>query len=712
MKTLVHSRFVLLSILLAGLLGTALAVAALLDEDAATEDLFNRDIYEFHMASRVTTEVELVEDYEYRQASYMPLLLPDRDETLVLGGGVVPVPDWSAFSETFTAGLVPVERDGITYWPVSVIEDVGTNPRRRLILNVRDEVIAELPVPKDYKPAWWLKETRPDLYETELTAELAEYQRQLEAVFDGRRLIVEYDLIDHENLVKLVWRQSIEALLQAEQGGEGGGMMMSMGATSYSNIQFVAIARAPAKDGVVMAIGYPEQMTNVDVCIFAAINLVDPDWELIAVTNTPATTNRVEYHDTDATNHVVRFYRAACFAGTLHPQAGDFETGKVGRVMISTLHDDHYYTATDTSTADEPAQTEDGKVTITAHLPKFCAGKAVYFRVVTPDPDDLSPYEPDTNGGDNRDTTVGAGALSAGSDTAALITINGEEVAAAEVELTITDQYAGDNYQVEYSLESDFAHIFDRTVVMVAWKRIYIEEDRMYRKGADLASDFSPDTNALPDSVTVVSRSYGGGLDLSIGDEVLVFDADCPEGEEATVTNIVDTTLYLDVDLTNAYDAGYGTGDKGAAVAVPDVNGDEVVDVFDANTAFLTNAYGSDATVNDNTLIRVRALNVMTRVAIINDCCSELLPVFSIALHDASPQVRMAAVVAVGRTCVHVSKKGKGSELAGAVDQLVPLLADADKKMQVAAAAYLIKCGSVDLVPEVLQKEVKRRRLP
>lgn len=52
-------------------------------------------------------------------------------------------------------------------------------------------------------------------------------------------------------------------------------------------------------------------------------------------------------------------------------------------------------------------------------------------------------------------------------------------------------------------------------------------------------------------------------------------------------------TLYLDTDLTNSYNAGYGSGDKGAAVAVPDPDQDEDIDVYDPEVElFTTNAFG------------------------------------------------------------------------------------------------------------------------
>jgi len=129
----------------------------------------------------------------------------------------------------------------------------------------------------------------------------------------------------------------------------------------------------------------------------------------------------------------------------LHPKDSDFASGKQGRVMISTKQDDVYHTEVKTTKDDKVAQTADGKVKITAHLTPAAAsvGKTVYFRVVDPDSDDKSSYETDATKGDNRATADKPGKLSATSDTAVLKTINGVQVAAAEVELTITGKHSG-----------------------------------------------------------------------------------------------------------------------------------------------------------------------------------------------------------------------------------------------------------------------------
>ena len=269
---------------------------------------------------------------------------------------------------------------------------------------------------------------------------------------------------------------------------------------------------------------------------------------------------------------------------TLHPLDSDFLfdpfVPKAGRVMISTKHDDLYYTLFRTTKADRPAQTEDGKVTITAHLQPAaeCAGKTVYFRSI--DPDDASPYEAPTLSDDNRDPAVKKGILSAGSAVAEARTIDGTEVAAAEVVLTMTSQYAGDNYQVEASFDPKFKHICGKTSVLTAWKRIYIEQDNMYQKGATLLVDQSADADAIDDFLIVDSTA-----DFKANDIVAIFS---PTDTLVTVVQSVTASGLVRVpDLPRGFPKYSGIR------LTTDITTVEV------GTDFLTRAYGEDTRGTD-----------------------------------------------------------------------------------------------------------------
>ena len=256
------------------------------------------------------------------------------------------------------------------------------------------------------------------------------------------------------------------------------------------------------------------------------------------------------------------------YVESVHPQASDFEDGEEGKVMISTEQDDKYYTKQDTTKAGKPAQTSDGEVTISAYIkpkpPEDYSGVTTYFEVT--DPDDLSHYEGksspgkpnkqgDKNPNDNHDGPLGmsgpteiqydgyqASALSDLSAPVELSTIDSNEYAVAETTLNITDHCSGDNYQVRATLrnpvpsgETDICWPFDtlsgttpqapkvksgvrQSAKLVAWKRIYIEQDNMYKEGCTVTAAKGTDTDNNDDTLSVDSSD-----DFSGGDDVVIF---------------------------------------------------------------------------------------------------------------------------------------------------------------------------------------------
>jgi len=215
------------------------------------------------------------------------------------------------------------------------------------------------------------------------------------------------------------------------------------------------------------------------------------------------------------------------------------------KVMISTMQDDTYPSA---------YQTEDRKITITATVTPVLEDVDIWFQPA--DPDDGSGYDPVADEDNNGSPQYGSLSYNCAETDS-----SGE----AETVLTITDQYAGDNYKVEASQNSDFSVTLEETGLLVAWKRIYVEEDKMYKTGSDLQSDFTADGDSDPDTITVWNASYFG-----YGDTIVIFDADHPDGEERTLgpTDISGNNITV-ADLTNSYNAGYSSGDKGAAVGLP-----------------------------------------------------------------------------------------------------------------------------------------------
>ncbi len=228
----------------------------------------------------------------------------------------------------------------------------------------------------------------------------------------------------------------------------------------------------------------------------------------------------------------------------LYPKDVNFlnDADKKGRVLISTFHDASYYTVTPSAIGDLPAQHEalqnnlppngDGKcnrVKITAHITpaEEAVGKTVYFRTVVPDPKDPSSYYVNNGitGNDNKDKKIKMGKLDNQfgmvSATVSSQTINGKLVGAAEVELTITDQHAGDNYQVEAALDVNFNNCPDRTDVLTAWKRVYVATTGMYEKGAVLVESKPNGDETVPYELKISSNSG-----LKKGDKIIIYGFD------------------------------------------------------------------------------------------------------------------------------------------------------------------------------------------
>ena len=230
----------------------------------------------------------------------------------------------------------------------------------------------------------------------------------------------------------------------------------------------------------------------------------------------------------------------------VHPGNDDFKAGKKGRVLISALHDDlvypdgkkRYYTKKATTKAGKVAQTADAEVVVSAYVVPKAKDVNVYFEVT--DPDDKSPYDgktrptdpEDKNPNDNRDAkkkmdgTIGQyntfqrAALSARSARTTLATINGKRRAVAEITLKITNRHSGDNYLVRATCANPAGKPFDtltgitaspappvvkdmvrHSATMVAWKRVYLEMDRMYKKGGTILQAVGGDADDKPDVI-------------------------------------------------------------------------------------------------------------------------------------------------------------------------------------------------------------------
>ncbi len=153
------------------------------------------------------------------------------------------------------------------------------------------------------------------------------------------------------------------------------------------------------------------------------------------------------------------------------------------RVWISKTRSDDVYPSV--------AQTLDRRITITAKVnPVPNPPRRIYFRVV--DPPELSPYTDGTVLGawcDNRDPSLVAGVFVSSGDVTAFADTD-PATGKASVVMQITDQYAGENYVVQASFDdwitSNTTKALAQTGVITAWKRAYIEKDRMFRQGGQI----------------------------------------------------------------------------------------------------------------------------------------------------------------------------------------------------------------------------------
>ena len=199
------------------------------------------------------------------------------------------------------------------------------------------------------------------------------------------------------------------------------------------------------------------------------------------------------------------------------PALFSFGATTTGRVLTHKYRSDDAYPS--------PLQTEDGKIRVEGLVHDVTgstgiAGRKVYFRLI--DPPDTAGYvvnAGDAKAGDNVD---GPGKLN-GSSTA---TDTSDSTGKVSVTLEITDHAAGDNYQVEASLDKDFKCSpapCQKSIVYTAWKRVYVEVNKMYRRSAFLTwpavpgdkvlqvSDVRPFPNPPFDVVLVHGPAPGSG---------------------------------------------------------------------------------------------------------------------------------------------------------------------------------------------------------
>lgn len=146
------------------------------------------------------------------------------------------------------------------------------------------------------------------------------------------------------------------------------------------------------------------------------------------------------------------------------------------RVLIGKYGPDSYPSA---------LQTADRRIRVNATVRNTAGapapGKTIHFRLI--DPEDAADYVRRAGDARTGDNAGGPGALNGGT-TATTVSDSAGQLS---VILEVTDHAAGDNYQIEATADSGFdcaKSPCGKSPVYIAWKRVYVEVNKMFRHGA------------------------------------------------------------------------------------------------------------------------------------------------------------------------------------------------------------------------------------
>jgi hypothetical protein len=258
----------------------------------------------------------------------------------------------------------------------------------------------------------------------------------------------------------------------------------------------------------------------------------------------------------------------------------------------------HKYGATD---AYPSGQTADAEIELKLRPRRAVAGTTIYLRVF--DPPDSAPYGPEQPRppDDNVDTAANAGTISGGKLATATLLAAG----ITAVKLRTTETVAGDNYEVRATpnveLHTNPNFVCDtttnclKTPVITAWKRIYIEGDRMFRRGAYITGDVMPCSTG-PCFVPLSNLRGIGRGDLLRVIHAPRFNFVGPQqfySEDVEVLRVERKNARVEVTpFQNAYfgpDSTVGTGPLPyLADAVGIIGGNEAEDLYTPNTQLIS----------------------------------------------------------------------------------------------------------------------------
>lgn len=287
-----------------GVAGFALCTVALsawagADQQAATVQAVESEVYSQFMSGQVSEATDLDLWFKCEQFNWLPLALPDDTGASVLrqpSGQVLPF-DPKKFPPGFTKKLPVRYLNTVPSFRLWLVEDRAS--RSTLFYNEKGELVLTLPPEPGYSPLWFLQETRPDLFSGQYTPWYVDYMSRL---YDPARVAVEVTIIPSTSAQDYLYVESriaAEAAKQALASGSGGGVLMSYSGPPVSNLTFTAIERRT--NTVRVTVAYPNDYTN-GLVIFHTDDLLEFWWELGTTTNINPATNWVEWTDVSVSN--------------------------------------------------------------------------------------------------------------------------------------------------------------------------------------------------------------------------------------------------------------------------------------------------------------------------------------------------------------------------------------------------------------------------
>ena len=234
---------------------------------------FDKALYASYMSLAVENVPDLISAFESMQYSILPIVLPDPDFIHLQDGGLLPF-DPDAFPSRFVRRLLPSSENGVTVYPITVLEVPDSGERH--VLNAVGDVIAEIKAPKGYDPLWYVQLRFPDL--ASLDAETAAWQV---ALYDPSRIMVRFRLITEDELIKKVMTESVAATQSLTF------TPLALSSLSYTGSGLAFDSLAVQTNGTVdVSLSWPSgTLASEGLDIFSCDDLMVQQWQILLTTN-------------------------------------------------------------------------------------------------------------------------------------------------------------------------------------------------------------------------------------------------------------------------------------------------------------------------------------------------------------------------------------------------------------------------------------------